>query len=259
MKIDSTLAAVVTGGASGLGLASVKALRAAGASVAIFDLNAERGAAAAAETGAVFCRCDVLSDDSVDEAFARARAAQGQERALICCAGGGNAIMTVRRDKATGAITPFPSDKFEWVLRLNTVGTFRCITRSAAGMATAEPIDGERGAIVTTASAAATDGQIGQAAYAAAKAAIVGMTLPIARDLAREAIRIATIQPGIFATPPMLGAPQAMRDALAASVPFPNRLGEPEEFASLALEIIRNAYINGATFRLDGAIRMPPK
>jgi NAD(P)-dependent dehydrogenase (short-subunit alcohol dehydrogenase family) len=259
MKVDSTLAAVVTGGASGLGLATVKALRAAGAAVAIFDLNAEKGEAAAAEAGATFCRCDVLSDASVDEAFAKARAAQGQERALICCAGGGNAITTVRRDKTTGAISVFPSDQFEWVLRLNTVGTFRCITRSAAGMLSVDPVDGERGVIVNTASAAATDGQMGQAAYAAAKAAIVGMTLPIARDLAREGIRVVTIQPGLFATPPMLGAPQAMRDALASNVPFPKRLGDPAEYASLAVEIVRNGYLNGATLRLDGAIRMPPR
>jgi NAD(P)-dependent dehydrogenase (short-subunit alcohol dehydrogenase family) len=259
MKVDSALVAIVTGGASGLGLATVKALRAAGATVAIFDLNAEKGEAAAAEAGATFCQCDVLSDASVDAAFAKARAAQGQERALVCCAGGGNAISTVRRDKTTGAISFFPSDQFEWVLRLNTVGTFRCITRSAAGMMSVDPIDGERGVIVNTASAAATDGQMGQAAYSAAKAAIVGMTLPIARDLARESIRVATIQPGLFATPPMLGAPQAMRDALAANVPFPKRLGDPDEYASLALEIIRNGYLNGTTLRLDGAIRMPPR
>src|SRR5208337_4395913 len=164
---------------------------------------------------------------------AKARAAQGQERALVCCAGGGNAITTTKRDKTTGAISFFPSDKFEWVLRLNTVGTFRCITRSAAGMMTLDPIDGERGVMVNTASAAATDGQIGQAAYAAAKAAIVGMTLPIARDLSREGIRVITIQPGIFATPPMLRVPQPMLDALAANVPFPRRLGDPDEYASL--------------------------
>src|SRR5271156_4429055 len=259
MKIDSSLAAVVTGGASGLGLATVKALRAAGAAVAIFDLNAASGEAAAAETGAVFCQCDVLSDESVDQAFARARAAQGQERALVCCAGGGNAIPTVRRDKTTGALSVFPTDKFEWVLRLNTVGTFRCLTRSAAGMMTLEPVEGERGAIVNTASAAATDGQMGQAANSAAKAGIVGMTLPIARDLSREGIRINTIQPGIFATPPMLGAPQAMLDSLGAMVPFPKRLGHPDEYASLALEMIRNTYFNGETVRLDGAIRMQPR
>jgi NAD(P)-dependent dehydrogenase (short-subunit alcohol dehydrogenase family) len=259
MKIDSTLSAVVTGGASGLGLATVKALRAAGANVAIFDVNPETGEKAAAEVGAIFCRCDVLSDESVDEAFAKARADQGQERALVCCAGGGNAIATARRDKKTGEITIFPSDKFEWVLRLNTVGTFRCITRSAAGMMTLDPIEGERGAMVSTASAAATEGQMGQAAYSAAKAAIVGMTLTIARDLAREGIRVNTIQPGIFATPAMARATPQMLDALGAMVPFPPRLGHSDEYASLALEIIRNGYFNGETVRLDGAIRMQPR
>ena len=169
--------------------------------VAIFDLNEELGEQKAAETGAVFCRCDVLSDESVDEAFAKARATNGQERALVCCAGGGNAIPTARRDKKTGEISIFPTDKFEWVLRLNTVGTFRCITRAAAGMMELEPIDGERGVMVNTASAAATEGQMGQAAYSAAKAGIIGMTLTIARDLAREGIRVNTIQPGIFNTP----------------------------------------------------------
>ncbi|MGH6961822.1 MAG: SDR family NAD(P)-dependent oxidoreductase [Dongiaceae bacterium] len=259
MKIDSTLAAVVTGGASGLGLATVRALRAAGASVAIFDLNDEVGEKAAAETGAIFCRCDVLSDESVDAAFAKARAAQGQERVLVCCAGGGNAIPTARRDKTTGAISIFPSDKFEWVLRLNTVGTFRCITRAAAGMMTLDPIDGERGVLVNTASAAATEGQMGQAAYSAAKAAIVGMTLTIARDLSREGIRVNTIQPGIFDTPAMARATPQMKEALGAMVPFPQRLGDAGEYASLALEIIRNGYFNGETVRLDGAIRMQPR
>jgi NAD(P)-dependent dehydrogenase (short-subunit alcohol dehydrogenase family) len=259
MKIDASLVAVVTGGASGLGLATVKALRAAGASVAIFDLNEDTGNAAAAETGATFCQCDVLSDESVDQAFAKARAAQGQERALVCCAGGGNAIPTARRDKATGEIKIFPSDKFEWVLRLNTVGTFRCITRAAAGMMTLEPIDAERGVLVNTASAAATEGQIGQAAYSAAKAAIVGMTLTIARDLAREGVRVVTIQPGVFSTPAFARAPPQMIEALGAQVPFPPRMGHSEEYASLALEIIRNGYLNGETIRLDGAIRMQPR
>jgi NAD(P)-dependent dehydrogenase (short-subunit alcohol dehydrogenase family) len=259
MKIDASLAAVVTGGASGLGLATVKALRAGGAAVAIFDLNEETGNQVAAETGATFCRCDVLSDESVDQAFAKARAAQGQERALVCCAGGGNAIPTARRDKATGEIRIFPSDQFEWVLRLNTVGTFRCITRSAAGMMTLEPIDGERGVLVNTASAAASEGQIGQAAYSAAKAGIVGMTLTIARDLSREAIRVMTIQPGVFSTPAFSRAPAQMLQALSAMVPFPQRLGHAEEYASLALEIIRNGYLNGETIRLDGAIRMQPR
>jgi NAD(P)-dependent dehydrogenase (short-subunit alcohol dehydrogenase family) len=177
MQINSSLSAIVTGGASGLGLATVKALRAAGAKVAIFDRSDEQGQQAATETGAIYCSCDVMSDESVDAAFAKARAANGQERALVCCAGGGNAIPTARRDKETpGKINIFPSDQFEWVLKLNTVGTFRCITRAAAGMMTLEPIDTERGVCVNTASAAATDGQMGQAAYSAAKAAIVGMT-----------------------------------------------------------------------------------
>lgn len=259
MKIDHSVATVVTGGASGLGLATVKALREAGAKVAIFDLNPEAGEAAAAATGSVFCQCDVTSDDSVDAAFAQARAANGQERVLVCCAGGGNAIPTARRDKKTGEINLFPSDKFEFVLRLNTVGTFRCITRAAAGMMTLEPIGGERGVLVNTASAAATEGQMGQAAYSAAKAAINGMTLTIARDLSREGIRCNTIQPGIMDTPAFDRAPQEMKDALGAMVPFPPRMGHAAEFGSLALEIIQNGYINGTTLRLDGAIRMQPR
>lgn len=259
MKINSSVAAVVTGGASGLGLATVQALRDAGAKVAIFDLNEETGAQAAEETGAIFCQCDVLSDESVDAAFAKARAANGQERVLVCCAGGGNAIPTARRDKKTGEINIFPTDKFEWVLKLNTVGTFRCITRSAAGMMELEPLDGERGVMVNTASAAATEGQIGQSAYSAAKAAIVGMTLTIARDLSREGIRVNTIQPGIFDTPAMARAPQEMKDALGKMVPFPPRLGVASEYASMALELVRNGYMNGTTVRLDGAIRMQPR
>jgi len=259
MKIDSSIAAVVTGGASGLGLATVKALREQGAKVAIFDLNEDIGQQVAAETGSVFCSCDVLSDDSVDAAFAAARSANGQERVLVSCAGGGNAIPTARRDKKTGAINIFPSDKFEWVLKLNTVGTFRCITRAAAGMMELDPVDGERGAIVNTASAAATEGQMGQAAYSAAKAAIVGMTLTIARDLAREHIRVNTIQPGIFDTPAMARATPEMKEALGKMVPNPPRLGVSEEYASMALELVRNGYMNGATVRLDGAIRMQPR
>ena len=259
MKIDQTVSAVVTGGASGLGLATVKALRAAGAQVAIFDLNEDTGQQAAADTGAIFCQCDVLSDDSVDAAFTQAREAQGQERVLVCCAGGGNAIATARRDKKTGEINIFPSDQFEWVLKLITVGTFRCITRAAAGMMELEPIDGERGALVNTASAAASEGQMGQAAYSAAKAAIVGMTLTIARDLAREGIRVNTIQPGIFDTPAMARATPEMKQALGGMVPFPPRLGHADEYAGMALELIRNGYMNGETVRLDGAIRMQPR
>jgi NAD(P)-dependent dehydrogenase (short-subunit alcohol dehydrogenase family) len=259
MKLDSTISAAITGGASGLDAATAKALAAQGVKVALLDLNAEAGEKLAAEIGGVFCKVDVLSDESVDAAFAKARAAHGQERVLVNCAGGGNGIKTVSRDKKTGEIKFFPSDKFAWVLMLNTVGTFRCITRAAAGMMTLDPIDGERGVIVNTASAAAQDGQMGQAAYSASKAGVVGMTLPIARDLSSEGIRVNTIMPGIFNTPLMMGAPDNMKEALAASVPFPKRFGEPPEYASLALEMIRNGYFNGETVRLDGAIRMPPR
>jgi len=259
MKIDQSVAAVVTGAASGLGLATVRALRDAGAEVAIFDMNPDSGEAAAEATGSIFCQCDVTSDDSVDAAFTKARTVNGQERVLVCCAGGGNAIPTARRDKKTGEINFFPSEEFEFVLRLNTVGTFRCITRAAAGMMTLDPLDGERGVLVNTASAAATEGQMGQAAYSAAKAAINGMTLTIARDLSREGIRCNTIQPGIMDTPAFDRAPQEMKDALGAMVPFPPRMGNAHEFGSLALEIIQNSYINGTIVRLDGAIRMQPR
>jgi len=260
MKLDSSIAAVVTGGASGLGEATVRALAARGVRVAIFDLNTERGEEIAGEVGGVFCHADVLSDSSVDVAFAAARAAHGQERILVNCAGGGNAIKTVGRDKKTGAVTQFPIDGFTKVLMLNTVGSFRCIVRSAAGMLALDPAqDGDRGAIVCTASVAAEDGQMGQAAYSAAKAAIVGMTLPIARDLAPEGIRINTILPGIFDTPMMNAAPEAVKAALGASVPFPKRLGKPAEFASMAMELLGNSYVNGTSVRLDGAIRMAPR
>jgi NAD(P)-dependent dehydrogenase (short-subunit alcohol dehydrogenase family) len=255
MKIDSSIAAIVTGGASGLGLATVQALRAAGAKVAIFDLNPETGGRAAAVTGSVFCQADVLSEESLDAAFAKARATNGQERILIACAGGGNAFSTIRKDKETGEIVRFPTAEFAKVLALNGVGTFATITRFAAGAATLDPIEGERGAIVCTASIAAQDGQQGQAAYAAGKASIIGMTLPIARDLSRFGIRINTILPGVFDTPLMGQASQTARDALCATVPFPKRFGDPSEYASLALELCRNGYLNAETIRLDAGLR----
>lgn len=255
MRIDSSVSAVVTGGASGLGLATVKALRAAGAKVAIFDFNAETGERAAAETGSLFCEANVLSDESLDAAFERARAAHGQERILISCAGGGNAMTTIRKDKETGAMKVFPTAEFARVVSLNAVGTFATVTRFAAGCATLDPIDGERGAAVCTASVAAQDGQSGQAAYAAGKAAIIGMTLPVARDLGRFGIRINTILPGIFSTPLMNQAPQELKDRLSAMTAFPNRFGEPEEYAQFALELCRNTYINAQAIRLDAGIR----
>ena len=253
-------AAVVTGGASGLGAATARALAAKGAKVAIFDLQAGKGEALAAEIGGVFCKVDVTSDDSVDAGFAAARAAHGQERILVNCAGTGNAAKTAGRSKQDGSIKHFPLDAFDRIIQINLVGTFRCLAKSAAGMLTLEPgEDGERGAIVNTASAAAEDGQMGQAAYSASKAGVVGMTLPIARDLMSEGIRVNTILPGIFDTPLLAAAPQPVRDALAASVPFPKRLGRPEEFAALALTMIECGYFNGEDVRLDGAIRMAPR
>lgn len=253
-------AAVVTGGASGLGAATARALAAKGVKVALFDLQADKGEALAAEIGGVFCKVDVTSDDSVDAGFAAARAAHGQERILVNCAGTGNAAKTAGRSKQDGSIKHFPLDAFDRIIQINLVGTFRCIAKSAAGMLTLEPgADGERGAIVNTASAAAEDGQMGQAAYSASKAGVVGMTLPIARDLMSEGIRVNTILPGIFDTPLLAAAPQQVRDALAASVPFPKRLGRPEEFAALALTMIECGYFNGEDVRLDGAIRMAPR
>jgi NAD(P)-dependent dehydrogenase (short-subunit alcohol dehydrogenase family) len=254
------MAAVVTGGASGLGEATVRALAAEGVKVAIFDLNEARGEAVAADIGGVFCKVNVTEDESVDAGFAKARAAHGQERILVNCAGTGNAIKTVGRDKTTGEIRQFPIDAFNAIIQINLVGTFRCIVKSAAGMVTLDPLEhGERGAIVNTASVAAEDGQMGQAAYSASKAGVVGITLPIARDLAGDGIRVNTILPGIFNTPLLNMAPEAVKQALAASVPFPKRLGDPHEYAALALQMIKNSYFNGEDVRLDGAIRMAPR
>ena len=260
MKLDSTVSAVVTGGASGLGAATARALAAKGVKVAIFDLQEEKGLAMAAEIGGVFCEVNVTDDASVDAGFAKARAAHGQERILVNCAGTGNAIKTASRSKEDGSIKHFPLDAFNWIIQINLVGTFRCIAKSAAGMMTLDPQDdGDRGAIVNTASVAAEDGQIGQAAYSASKGGVVGMTLPIARDLGSEKIRVNTILPGIFDTPLLAGAPQNVRDALGASVLNPKRLGNPDEYANLALCMIENGYFNGEDVRLDGGIRMGPR
>jgi NAD(P)-dependent dehydrogenase (short-subunit alcohol dehydrogenase family) len=260
MELNGSISAVVTGGASGLGAATARALAAKGVKVALFDMNAEKGEALAAELGGVFCKVNVTSDEEVDAGFEKARAAHGQERILVNCAGIGNAIKTASRSKEDGSIKHFPISAFDFVIQVNLVGTFRCIAKSAAGMMTLDPMEnGERGAMVNTASVAAEDGQIGQAAYSASKAGIVGMTLPIARDLMQEGIRLNTILPGIFDTPLLAAAPQNVRDALAASVPFPKRLGMPHEYAQLALCMIETGYFNGEDVRLDGAIRMAPR
>ena len=261
MKIDSSVAAVVTGGASGLGEASARALAAAGARVALFDLNEERARRVAAEIGGIACTVDVSDESSVDAGFARARAAHGQERALVCCAGIGTIGKTVRRDKETGEIGHLPVELFVKTIMVNLVGTFQCVAKSAAGMMTLDPVGehGERGAMVCTSSVAADDGQIGQVAYAASKAAVKGMTLPMARDFMGEGIRINSIQPGIFNTPLLAGLPEKAQQSLAAAVPFPKRLGDPGEYAALVMLMLENGYFHGESVRLDGAIRMPPR
>ncbi len=260
MKLDNTIAAVVTGAASGLGEATARALAGKGVKVAIFDMNEAAGEAVAKDIGGVFCKVNVTSDADVDAGFEKARAAHGQERILVNCAGTGNAIKTASRDKATGETKHFPLDAFDKIIQINLVGTFRCIAKSAKGMLDLEPMEyGERGAIVNTASVAGEDGQVGQAAYSASKGGVIGMTLPIARDLMNDGIRVNTILPGIFNTPLMNGAPENVKAALAASVPFPKRLGHPHEYAQLALTMIECGYFNGEDVRLDGGIRMAPR
>lgn len=260
MKLDSTLSAVVTGGASGLGAAVARRLAAQGVKVALFDLNETLGEALAREIGGLFCTVNVTDEAQVDTAFAKARAAHGQERILVNCAGIGGAAKTASRDKASGETRHFPLDLFERVIQVNLIGAFRCIAKASAGMLTLPPLeDGERGVIVNTSSVAAQDGQIGQAAYAASKAAIVGITLPVARDMMNDGIRINTIMPGIFDTPLLQGTPDNVREALAASVPFPKRFGRPDEFAAVAETMITTTYFNGESVRLDGAIRMSPR
>jgi NAD(P)-dependent dehydrogenase (short-subunit alcohol dehydrogenase family) len=261
MQLNSSISAVITGGASGLGRATAQLLASYGVKVAIFDLQEDLGEALAGQIGGIFCKVNVTSTSEVDAAFAKARAAIGQERILVNCAGiGGGAARTASRDRQTGEVKEYPLENFERIIQVNLIGTFRCITKSAAGMLTLDPLsDGDRGAIVNTASVAAEDGQIGQVAYTASKAGIVGMTLVVARDLSGEGVRVNTILPGIFDTPLLQRASDAVKAALSAQVPFPKRLGMPEEYAQLAHTMITNSYFNGEDVRLDGAIRMAPR
>ena len=263
MKIDPSLSAIVTGGASGLGLATVQALRAAGAKVAIFDINEEQGQRTADELGAVFCKVDIMSEESALAGFEAARAANGQEGVLVHCAVFTKGGKTVGRVKATGGFKRFSTEDYAISAQGVLVASYRMASLAALGMAGLDPDeDGERGSIVLTSSAAAQDGQVGQIAYGSLKAGVNGLVLPMARDLMDLGIRVNSIMPGIFATPPMLRFKDmnpAMWDSLNASVPFPKRLGKPEEFASLVLELVRNPYMNAQTIRIDGAIRMPPR
>ena len=246
----SDIGALVAGGASGLGEATARELAARGARVTVADLNEERGAALADEIGAAFVKTDVTDEAQVQAAVERA----GELRLAVSCAGIGWAERTVKKD-GPAALAPF-----EAVVRVNLIGTFNVLRLSAAAMAGNEPdAEGERGAVVMTASIAAFDGQIGQTAYSASKGGVVGLTLPAARDLARIGIRVCTIAPGLFDTPLLAGLPEEARQALGAQVPFPARLGRPEEYAQLACHIAENRMLNGETIRLDGALRMPPK
>lgn len=248
------ITAIVTGGASGLGGATAALLAERGAHVAIFDLNAEAGSAHAKAIGASFHEVSVSDDLAVADAIARMQAEQGVARLLVNCAGIAPAIRTVGKDG-----TPHVLDAFRKAVEINLVGTFNMISKFAAALATADPVGEERGVIVNTASVAAYDGQIGQAAYAASKGGVVGLTLPIARDLAQHRIRVVTIAPGIFLTPMLMGLPQPAQDSLGQQVPHPSRLGKPQEYAQLVEGIVTNPMLNGETIRLDGAIRMAPR
>jgi NAD(P)-dependent dehydrogenase (short-subunit alcohol dehydrogenase family) len=248
------ISAIVTGGASGLGAATAHALAAKGAKVAVCDLNTKLAESVAAEIKGTAVTCDVADSASAEAAVAAAEKAHGPARVLVNCAGIGVAKRVIGRDG------PMPLADFDRVIRINLIGSFNMLRLATAPMSKLEPLaNGERGVVINTASVAAYDGQIGQAAYSASKGGIVGMTLPIARELAQFGIRMMTIAPGLFLTPLLAGLPQEAQDSLAAAIPFPHRLGQPEEFASLAMHMIDNPYLNGEVVRLDASLRMAPK
>jgi NAD(P)-dependent dehydrogenase (short-subunit alcohol dehydrogenase family) len=246
--------AIVVGGASGLGEATVRALHGNGAVVTIADVNAEKGKALASELGLEFVSCDVREESQVQAAVEAANTGEGGLRIAVCCAGIGWA------QKVAGSKGPHPLMPFEVTIQINLIGTFNVLRYAATAMISGEPLqDGERGVCVNTASIAAYDGQVGQIAYSASKGGIVGMTLPAARDLAQYGIRVNTIAPGLFDTPLLAALPEEAREKLGAGVPYPPRLGQPSEYAQLACHIIENRMLNGETIRLDGALRMPPR
>lgn len=261
MKLDASISAIVTGGASGLGEATARALAAEGVKVTLFDLNAERGQTVAREIGGHFAQADVSNPESVTRGFESARAAHGAARIAVSCAGIAIAQKLASRDRETGAIKHHSIADYEKVIRINLIGTYTVMAMAAADMMALDPItpDGGRGVIINTASIAAEDGQIGQTAYASSKGGVQALALPAARDMMKDGIRVNTIMPGLFLTPLLQGLPEKAQAALGESVPFPSRLGHPAEYASLALEICRNEMINGAAFRIDGALRMPPR
>lgn len=246
--------AIVTGGASGLGEATARVLAAAGCKVAIFDVQQEQGEKVAADIGGLFVHCDVTSSESAEAALTRAREAHGLCGIAVNCAGIGPAAKILGRNGV------MPLENFSKVIQVNLIGTFNILRLAAADMAQREPnADGERGVIINTASVAAYEGQIGQAAYSASKGGIVALTLQSARELAREGIRVNTIAPGLFMTPMMAGMPEEVQESLAATLPFPKRLGKPEEFGMMVDQMVRNPILNGEVIRLDSALRMAPK
>ena len=255
MKLNNELAAIVTGGASGLGEATARALAAKGVSVAIFDMNKEAGVAVAKDIEGIFIEVDVSNPESVAAAMVTVKEECGIPRICVNCAGVAPAQKTVSKGVVHDAAL------FQKVININLVGTFNVASQAAHLMVEADSLtaDGERGVIVNTASVAAFDGQVGQVAYGSSKAAVAGMTLPMARDLSRDGIRVMTIAPGIFGTPMLLAMPEEVQDALGKQVPFPSRLGKPEEYANLVMTIAENEMMNGETIRLDGAIRMAPR
>jgi NAD(P)-dependent dehydrogenase (short-subunit alcohol dehydrogenase family) len=255
MKISSETTVLVTGGASGLGLAVVEKFSSLGAKVAIFDMNEEEGKKVCALHNAIFCKVDVSDPNSVSDGLEKVRKEIGQERICVNCAGIGFSQKTVSKGRA------HQFELFEKTIKINLIGSFNVASQSALGMSEQSSLndDNENGVIINTASVAAFDGQIGQIAYSASKGGVVGMTLPMARDLAKSGIRVVTIAPGLFSTPMLKSLPEDVQDALGKSVPFPPRLGQPSEFAKLATHIVENAMLNGETIRLDGAIRMAPK
>jgi NAD(P)-dependent dehydrogenase (short-subunit alcohol dehydrogenase family) len=260
MKLDSSLAAIVTGGASGLGEATARMLAGHGVRVAVFDMNRARGEAVARDIGGIFAEVDVTDEASIDAGLAAARA-HGTERILVNCAGIVHGRRTVTKDRDTGVLRPHDVASFRKVVEVNLIGTFTMIAKCAVAMAGEPPLteDGERGVIISTSSVAATDGQIGQAAYSASKGGVLAITLPVARDLMGHGIRVLAIQPGIFWTPMFDQIAPDYRASLAESVPFPKRLGTPQEYADLVRFMCENGYINGESVRLDGAVRLAPK
>jgi NAD(P)-dependent dehydrogenase (short-subunit alcohol dehydrogenase family) len=254
MKIEGQ-AALVTGGASGLGEATARELARLGAKVAVLDVNLAQAEKVASEIGGVACQCDITSTDSLSAALAKAAQTHGAARILMNIAGIGSAKRVVQKDG-----TAAPLEDFARVINVNLIGTYNASRLFAAECAKLSPLeDGERGVMMFTASVAAFDGQVGQQAYSASKGGLVGMTLPMARDLAQHGIRVCTVAPGLFSTPLMRQLPEAVQQSLAASIPFPPRLGKPEEFAQLACHIVTNTHLNGETIRLDGALRMAPR